>query len=167
MFLGICSIYFHHLLTLREEHGLMMIENKFLRIIFGPRIEVTWGWRKLHNEELCNFYSTNITTVIKSRMRGAEQVACMEEMRNTHKILARRPQGKWLLGGPRHREGDDIRIGLRETGCEGWIKFNCLIRANGKLLWTWQWNFNFHKSRDFLQQININCSMKALRHGFH
>jgi hypothetical protein len=40
-------------MTLREEHGLRVFENKVLRRIFGPkRDEVTGGWRKLHNEEL-------------------------------------------------------------------------------------------------------------------
>jgi hypothetical protein len=41
-------------LTLREEHRLRVFENRVLRRIFGPkRDEVTGGWRKLHNEELC------------------------------------------------------------------------------------------------------------------
>jgi hypothetical protein len=44
-------------LTLREEHRLKVFENKVLRRIFGPkREEVTGGMRKLHNEELHNFY---------------------------------------------------------------------------------------------------------------
>jgi hypothetical protein len=40
-----------------------------LRRIFGPkRDEVTGGWRKLHNEELHNFYSLpTIIRMIKSR----------------------------------------------------------------------------------------------------
>jgi hypothetical protein len=48
-------------------------ENKALRRIFGPkRDEVTGGWRKLHNEELHDFYSSpSIIRVVKSRrMRG-------------------------------------------------------------------------------------------------
>jgi hypothetical protein len=49
-------------LTLREEHR--------LRRIFGPkRDKVTGGWRKLHTEELHNFYSSpSIIRMIKSRM---------------------------------------------------------------------------------------------------
>jgi len=40
-------------LTLREEHGLRVFENRVLRRIFGPkRNEVRGEWRKLHNEEL-------------------------------------------------------------------------------------------------------------------
>jgi hypothetical protein len=46
-----------------------VFENRVLRRIFGPkRDEVTGGWRKLHNEELHNLYSSpNIITMIKSR----------------------------------------------------------------------------------------------------
>ena len=56
-------------LTLREEHGLRVFENKVLRRIFGPRREDIKGeWRKLHNEELNVLYcSPNIVRVIKSR----------------------------------------------------------------------------------------------------
>jgi hypothetical protein len=36
-----------------------VFENRVLRRIFGPeRDEVTGGWRKLHNEELHNFYNS-------------------------------------------------------------------------------------------------------------
>jgi hypothetical protein len=46
-------------LTLREEHGPRVFENKMLRDIFGPkRDEVTGGWRKLHNEALRDLYSS-------------------------------------------------------------------------------------------------------------
>jgi hypothetical protein len=56
-------------LTLREEHRLKVFENRMLRIIFGPkRDEVTGDWRKLHNEELPNFYSSpNIIRKIRPR----------------------------------------------------------------------------------------------------
>ena len=41
------------LLTLRDERRLRVSENRVLRRIFGPKWdEVTWEWRKLHNEEL-------------------------------------------------------------------------------------------------------------------
>jgi hypothetical protein len=46
-------------LTLREEHRLRAFENRALRTIFGPKgDEVTGGWKKLHNEELRNIYSS-------------------------------------------------------------------------------------------------------------
>jgi hypothetical protein len=59
-------------LTLREERKLKVSENMVLRRIFGPRRnEVTGDWRKLHNEELNDLYSSpNIVRVIKwKRMR--------------------------------------------------------------------------------------------------
>ena len=56
-------------LTLREEHRLRMSENRVLRRIFGPKRDgVTGQWRKLHNEELNDLYSSpNIVQMIKSR----------------------------------------------------------------------------------------------------
>jgi hypothetical protein len=60
-------------LTLREEHRLRVFKNRVLRRIFGPkRDEVTDEWRKLHNEELRDLYSSpSIIRIIKSgRMRG-------------------------------------------------------------------------------------------------
>jgi hypothetical protein len=57
------------LLTLREEHRLKVFENRVLRRIFGlKRDEVTGEWRKLHNEELRDLYSSpSIIRIIKSR----------------------------------------------------------------------------------------------------
>jgi hypothetical protein len=58
----------------REEHSLRVFENRVLRRIFGPkRVEVTGDWRKLHNEELHNLYSSpSMIRAIKSRrMRWA------------------------------------------------------------------------------------------------
>jgi hypothetical protein len=56
-------------LTLREDHRLKLFENRVLRRIFRhKRDEVTGDWRKLHNEELQNLYSSpNIIRMIKSR----------------------------------------------------------------------------------------------------
>jgi hypothetical protein len=59
-----------------------VFENRVLRRIFGPkRDEVTGEWRKLHNEELHNLYSSpNIIRQIKTRrMRWAGHVARMGE----------------------------------------------------------------------------------------
>jgi len=64
-------------LTLREERGLRVFENRVLRSIFGPkRDQVTREWRKLHNEERNDLYSSpNTFRVIKSkRMRWAWHV---------------------------------------------------------------------------------------------
>jgi hypothetical protein len=56
-------------LTLSEERGLMVFENRLLRRVFVPkRDEVTGEWRKLHNEELNDLYTLpNIVRVVKSR----------------------------------------------------------------------------------------------------
>jgi hypothetical protein len=58
-------------LTLREEHGLRVFENRVLRRIFGrKRDKATGEWRRLHNEELNDLHSSpNIIRVMKSRMR--------------------------------------------------------------------------------------------------
>ena len=71
-------------LILREERKLRLFENMVLRRIFGPRRdEVTGEWRRLHNEELNDLYSSpNIVRLIKSRrMRWAGHVARMGEER--------------------------------------------------------------------------------------
>jgi hypothetical protein len=54
---------------LREEHRLRVIENRVIRRMFGPkRYEVTGKWRKLHNGELHNLYSSpDIIRQIRSR----------------------------------------------------------------------------------------------------
>jgi hypothetical protein len=56
-------------LKLSEEHRLRVFENRVLTRIFGPkRDEVTGEWRKLHNEELHDLYSSpSIIRIIKSR----------------------------------------------------------------------------------------------------
>ena len=69
-------------LTLREEQGLRVFENRVLRRIFGPkRDEVAGEWRKLLNVKLNDLYcSPNTIWVIKSRrMCLVGHVACMGE----------------------------------------------------------------------------------------
>jgi hypothetical protein len=55
-------------LTLREEHILRVFENRVLRRIFESNSdEVREEWRKLHNEELHNLYSSpDIIRQVKS-----------------------------------------------------------------------------------------------------
>jgi hypothetical protein len=64
--------------------------------IFGPkRDEVIGGCRKVHNEELHNFYSSpNIIRMKSKRMKLVGHVACMEEKRNAYRILVGKPEGK-------------------------------------------------------------------------
>ena len=102
-------------LTLREERGLRVFENRVLWRIFGPkRDEVTGEWRKLHNEELNDLcFSTNIVRVIKSRrMRWAGNVARMGQRRGVYRVLAGKPEGKRPLGRRRRRWEDNIKIDL-------------------------------------------------------
>jgi len=84
-------------LTLREERKLRVYENMVLRRIFGPkRDEVTRKWRKLHNEELNELYSSpNIVWVIKSRrMKWARYAARMGERRGVYRVLVGKREEK-------------------------------------------------------------------------
>jgi hypothetical protein len=105
----------------REEPRLRVFENRVLRKTFGPkRDEVTRDWRKLHNEELHNLYSSpSIIRMIKSRrMRWAGHVACMREARNACRILVGKPEGK------NHWEDQDVCVCVEsikvEIGQIGW-----------------------------------------------
>jgi hypothetical protein len=106
-------------LTLRAEHRLRVFENRVLRRIFGPkRDEVTGEWRKLHNEEFRDLYSSpSIIRIIKSRrMRWAEHVARIWEKMNAYRLLVGKSEGKRPLGRPRCRWVDNIRMDLGEVG---------------------------------------------------
>jgi len=103
-----------------------VFENRVLRRIFGPkRDEVIGEWRKLHNEELNDLYSSpHIVRVIKSRrMKWAGHVARMWARRGVYKVLVGKPEGKIPLGRPRRRWDDNIKMDLQEVGCGGmdWI----------------------------------------------
>jgi hypothetical protein len=94
-----------------------------LRRIFGPkRAGLTGEWKKLHNEELNDMYSSpNIVRVIKwRRMRWAGHVAHMEEVKGVHKLLVGKPEGKGRLGRPRCRWEDNIKMDLQEVGWGLW-----------------------------------------------
>jgi hypothetical protein len=71
------------IIILREGHRL--VENRVLRIFGLKRDEVTGGWRKLHNEELHNLYSSpSIIRMIKSRMMRWTGHAARVERRGMH-----------------------------------------------------------------------------------
>ena len=105
-----------------------------LRRIFGPkRDEVTGEWRKLHNEELNDVYSSpNIVRVIKSgRMRWAGQVGRMGERIGVYRVLVGKPEGKRPFGRPRSRWVDNIKMDLHDEGWAAWTELMWLRIGTG------------------------------------
>jgi hypothetical protein len=89
-----------------------VFENRVMRRIFGPKWdEVIGSWRKLHNEELRNVYTSLsiIRTVKPRRVRWAQHVTGMGEKRNAYRLLVRKPEGNRPLGRPRSRWVDNIK----------------------------------------------------------
>ena len=98
---------------MRKGLRLRVFENRVLRRIFGPeRDELTGEWRKLHNEELNDLYSSpDIVRVIKSsRMRWARHIALMGQTRSVYRVLVGKPEGMKPLGRPKRRCENNIKI---------------------------------------------------------
>jgi hypothetical protein len=122
-------------LTLREEHRLRVFQNRVLRRVFGPKRDKVMGeWRKLHNEELHDLYSSpSIIRIIRSRrMRRAGHVARIWEKRNAYRLLLGKPEGKRPLGRPRCRWMDNIRMDL---GGVGWADVDWIGLAKDRNWW--------------------------------
>ena len=86
----------------------------------GPRDEITGEWRKLHNAELYALHSLpNIIRNLKSRqLRWAGHTARMEQSRNAYRVLVGKPERKRPLRRPRCRWKNNIKMDLREVGCD-------------------------------------------------
>jgi hypothetical protein len=118
-------------LTLREKHSLRVFENRALIRIFGPkRDEVTGEWRKLHNEELHNLYSSpDIIRQVKVNEVGG---ACGTHGRGKcTRFLWESPKEKDHLEdqGVGGKMGSEWILGRLAWGV--WIGFDCLRTGTG------------------------------------
>jgi hypothetical protein len=111
-------------LTLREAHRLRVFENRVPRKIFGPkRDEVTGQWRKLHNEELRDLYSSpSMIRIIKSRrIRWAGMY---------HEWGRRGPRvGYWW-------ESQRERVHYEDQDIGGWIILGWILERWEGVMWT-------------------------------
>jgi hypothetical protein len=102
--------------------------------IWTEENEVTGEWRKPHNEELHDLYSSpSIIRIFEERrMRCAGHVARMWEKRNEHRFLVGKPEGKRPPERPRHSWFDNIRMDLADVG---WGDVDWIGLAQGKDRW--------------------------------
>jgi hypothetical protein len=106
-----------------------------LRRILGlMRDEVMEGWRKLHNEEFRDLYSSSsiIRIITSRRMKWAGHVARLAEKRNAYSLLVERLEGTRPLARPRRRRVDNIRMHL---GDAGWGEVDWIGLAQDKNRW--------------------------------
>jgi hypothetical protein len=104
-----CSVY---------RIACLFLSNLLISEFGQNRDGVTGGWRKLHNEELHNLYSSpSIIIIIKSRrMRWAGHVARMGVKKNVYRLLVGKPEGKRPVGRPRRRWIYNIKMYLLDIG---------------------------------------------------
>jgi len=106
-------------LTLREERRLSVFENRVQRKVFGAEgEEITGEWRRPHNEELHDLYSSsNIIWVIKSiRMRWTGHLVHMSKTTAAYRVLVGIPDEKRPLGIAELRWEDNIKVDLQGFG---------------------------------------------------
>jgi hypothetical protein len=106
-------------LTLREEHRLRVFENRMLRRIFGPkRDEVMGEWKKLHNWELHNLYSSpDIIRQIKLRRTKCRAYGMHRRGKELYKVLVGKPEGR-VHSKDQGIDGDGIKLDLWKPGWE-------------------------------------------------
>jgi hypothetical protein len=96
-----------------------VFENKVLRRIFGSKKdEIMRRWRKLHDEELNNLYSSPNRMIKSRRMIWPGHVARMGEKR-IQRVLVGKPEGKRTIGRHRCGWGNNIKI-LKRRNSMGW-----------------------------------------------
>ena len=134
--------------TLREGCKLRVFENRILRRLFGAKRDESGEWRRLNNEKR-QYRSPNIVRMIKSRiLRRASRVSRMEEGRSVFKNVRGKLTGKILLGRPRRRWGDNIRMCLKEVSKIRGTRLTGLIMGIiGEPLWMRHCTSVFHKPR--------------------
>jgi hypothetical protein len=104
-----------------------------LKRIYGLKTDEVMGeWRKLHNVELRDVYSSpSMIRIIKSmKMWWVGYVARMGEKRILCTLLVGKPEGTGLLGRP--RQVDSIKMDHVEIG---WGALDCIGMAQHRENW--------------------------------